>query len=89
MQTPGLHAKEKRYPFGLPELEYLSHSVSKDGLKADPAKFKAIQECPQAINLRYLQYFLGKANYYSKFVPFFAEIAAPLHKLLYKIVNWI
>ena len=62
----------KKYAFGLPELEYLGHIVSKDGLKADPAKCKAIQEWPQPTNLGELQFFLGMANYYSKFVPYFA-----------------
>ena len=56
----------------LPELEYLGYFVSKDGLKADPAKYKAIQEWPQPTNLRELQSFLGIANYYSKFEISFA-----------------
>ena len=62
----------KKCAFGLPELEYLGHIVSKDGLKADPAKCKAIQEWPLPTNLGELQSFLGMANYYSKFVPSFA-----------------
>ena len=32
----------KKYAFGFLELEYVGHVVSKDGLKPDPAKFKAI-----------------------------------------------
>ena len=62
----------KKCAFGLPELENLGHVVSKDGLKADPAKCKAIQEWPLPTNLGKLQSFLGIANYYSKFVPSFA-----------------
>ena len=62
----------KTCAFGLPELEYLGYTISKDGLNADPAKCKAIQEWPQPTNLGELQYFLGMANYYSKFVPSFA-----------------
>ena len=67
----------KKYTFGLPELEYfvleyLGHVVSKDGLKADPEKNKAIQEWPLPTNLGELQFFLGMAYYYSKFVTYFA-----------------
>ena len=62
----------KKCAFGLPELEYLGHVVSKDGLKADPVKCKAIKEWPLPTNLGELQSFLGIANYYSKFVPSFA-----------------
>ena len=72
MQTTGLHAKMKKYAFSLLELEYLGHVVSKDGLKADPEKYKAIQEWPQPTNLGELQSFLCMANYYSKFMPSFA-----------------
>ena len=62
----------KKYAFSLPEHEYLGHIINIDGLKADPAKCKAIQEWPLPTNLRELQFFLGMVNYYSKFVPFFA-----------------
>ena len=61
--------------FDPPGLECLGQVFSKKGLKADPSKYKAIQEWPQPTNL---QYFLGMANYYSKIMFFFAKIAAPL-----------
>ena len=75
--------------FGLHELEYLVHIISKDGLKANPAKCKAIQEWPLPTSLRQLQFFLDMANYYAKFVPSFAQMAAPLYELLHKNVKWI
>ena len=62
----------KNYALSLPELEYLGHVVSKDGLKADPVKNKAIQEWPLPTNLGELQSFLGMAIYYFKFVLSFA-----------------
>ena len=62
----------RKSAFGLSELEYSVHVVSKDGQRADPAKYKATQEWPLPTNLGELQSFLGMANYYSKFVPFFA-----------------
>ena len=74
----------KNCVFGLPNLEYLGHIASEDGLKADPANFKAIQEWPLPTNLGELQSFLGMPNYYSKFMPSFAKIAALLYELLHK-----
>ena len=79
----------KKCAFGLLDLEYLGHVFSKDGLKADPSKFKAIQDWPHPTNLGELQSFLGIANHYSKFMPSFALIAAPLYELLYKNAKWI
>ena len=35
-----------------------------------------------------LQTFLGLCNFYAKFVHKFADIAAPLHELLRKDVEW-
>ena len=43
--------KQKKCAFGLLELKYLDHIISKDGLKADSSKCKAIQEWPQPTNL--------------------------------------
>ena len=72
----------KKCIFGLPKLECLGHVVSKNSLKADHTKYKAIPEWPQATNLGELQSFLVMVNYYSKFVPCSAKIAAPLYELL-------
>ena len=82
-------SRQKKYAFGLPELEYLGHIVSKDGLKADPSKCKAIQEWPQPTKLGELQSFLSIINCYSKFVPCFAKILTPLYELLHKNMKWI
>ena len=62
----------KKHAFGLLELDYLGYVISKDGLKADPAKCKAIQKWLQPANLGELQFFLGTANYYSNSMPSFA-----------------
>ena len=82
-----MHDKLKNCAFGLLELEYLGHIVSKDGLKANPEKCKAIQEWPQPNNLGDFQSLFSMSNYYSKFVPYFAKIAALLYKLLHKNVK--
>ena len=79
----------KKYAFGLPGLEYLGHFISKDGLKSDPAKYKAIHEWTQPSNLGELQFFLSMVNYFPKFMPSFAKIAATLYGLLCKNVRWI
>ena len=52
----------KKCVFDLPEPENLGYVDSKYGLKADPAKCKAIQQWPQPTNLGELQSFLGMVN---------------------------
>ena len=79
----------KKYAFGLPELEYLGHIISKDGLKADPTKCKAIQEWPQPTNLGKLQFFLSMASYFFKLKPFFYKYSRSIVWIAHKNVNCI
>ena len=88
LRAARLKAKRKKCSSGLPEVEYLGHIVSKDGLKADPAKCKAIADHSPPMSVRELQMFLGTVNYYSKFVPNYAKICAPLYALLRKDTPW-
>ena len=51
---------------------------------------KLFRSGPQPTKLEELQsFFFVIANYYSKFVLYFAKIAAPLYKLLHKDILWI
>ncbi|MCO5610236.1 hypothetical protein L7F22_064472 [Adiantum nelumboides] len=64
------------------EIHFLGHIVSKDGVRMDPAKIKAIQDSPKPVHE--VRSFLGLCSYYHRFIHFFAEIAAPLHGLTRK-----
>ena len=54
LRAAGLRAKRKKCAFGLSEVEYLGHIVTKDGLKADPSKCKAIADRSPPTSLREL-----------------------------------
>ena len=54
----------------------------------DPDKVDAISKWPVPQSKKELQTFLGLCNFYAKFVCKFADIAAPLHNLLRKDVEW-
>ncbi len=66
------------------KLEFLEHIISKNGIKADPQKVRAIVEWPVPTNVTELQSFLGLANFYQKFIKGYANITAPLTNLLQK-----
>ncbi|KRZ82907.1 Retrovirus-related Pol polyprotein from transposon 17.6 [Trichinella sp. T8] len=60
----------------------------KKGIATDPNRTSAVREWPIPTCIRELRQFLGLASYYRKFVNGFANIAAPLHRLLEKRAEW-
>jgi hypothetical protein len=84
-----LHLKLSKCVFGVDEVDYLGHVVSKDGLKVDPKKVEAVKSWPEPTDLGQLRSFMGLVGYYRKFVPALAQIALPLSELVKKNVPWI
>jgi hypothetical protein len=70
------------------ELSYLGHVVTREGVKCDPEKVKAIKEFPIPKNFTDVKSFLGLAGYYRKFIYQFSKLAKPLTELLKKDQPW-
>ena len=79
-----LFAKESKCRFGVLQVDYLGHIISKDGVAVDPAKIQAVINWPEPTTARGVRGFLGLAGYYRKFISDFGGIAAPLTHLLGK-----
>jgi hypothetical protein len=71
-----------------PELAYLGHVISKEGVKPDPKKVEAVVRLPVPEKEKDVKAFLGLRGYYRKFIPHFSTIAKPLTTLLMKDVPW-
>ena len=71
-----------------PEITYLGHVLSKDGLKPDPKKTQAITNMESPANKGDLQRFLGMLTYLAKFIPNLSQVAAPLRTLLEQHNEW-
>ena len=65
------------------EIAYLGHRVSKNGIATDPNKTEAIEKYPPPTNAQEVKQFIGFTSY-RRFIPRFAEIASPLHRLTQK-----
>ncbi|POM76695.1 Pol protein [Phytophthora palmivora] len=86
MRTNKLYANADKCIFGaeVEEIPFLGCLIGKRGLRADPAKVKAIVDWPVPVNLKDLRKWLGLANYLPKYSENYAELARPLSNLLKK-----
>ncbi|CAI7898696.1 unnamed protein product [Closterium sp. NIES-54] len=78
------YVKLSKSDFALKKMQFLGHMVSAKGIHMDPQKIEAVKTWKVPENVKEFQQFLGFANYYNKFVPHYAKIAAPLTDLLKK-----
>jgi flagellar biosynthesis GTPase FlhF len=76
-----LKAKMSKCSFGQPELVFLGHIVSADGIKVDPAKTQGIRDMAPPTNVQEVRRFLGSTGYYRKFIKNYSSRAAPLTDL--------
>ncbi|GJP41373.1 hypothetical protein CLOM_g1045 [Closterium sp. NIES-68] len=78
------YVKLSKSEFALQKVQFLGHMVSAQGVHVDPKKIEAVHTWKTPENVKELQQFLGFANYYNRFVPQYAKLAAPLTNLLKK-----
>jgi len=82
LQKHNFFVKLKKCDFNKPEVKFLGHVVSSEGVKPDPSKVQAIMHWPLPKDVSELRSFLGLANYFRKFILRYSHIAAPLTNLI-------
>jgi hypothetical protein len=75
--------------FAIESGQLLGFIVSKDGIRVDPLKIKAILALPPPTNLTQLQSLQGKANFLRHFIWNYAEITKGFMRLLQKNTPFI
>jgi hypothetical protein len=76
--------KLKKCHFFKKELKFLGHIISKEGIKPDPEKVKAVQDWPIPSTQSDVRAFLGLTNYFKRFIKGYSKVAAPLTDLTKK-----
>ena len=62
-----LFAKLSKCDFNMPQVLYLGHVVSQDGLSVDPKKVATVRDWPVPKDIHVLRCFLGLTNYFRDF----------------------
>ena len=68
LQKLGLKLEPMKCEFLKPELEYLGHLSTADGIKPNPVKIEAIKNFKKLESVKDVQFFLGLVGYYRKFI---------------------
>ena len=81
LRQAGLTVNPNKVKFATPRLSFLGHIVSPEGITVDPSRTEAIKNFPPPRDVKGIARFIGMVNFFHKFIPHFAERAAPLNML--------
>jgi len=84
----GLFVNGDKCCFHSDSVEYLGYIIGSGGLRMDSAKVQVIQDWPEPKKVKYVQSFLGFANFYRHFIHGYSEIVLPLTCLTRKTTLW-
>ncbi len=83
-----LFAKLAKSEFCKDHLKWLGHIITKDGVSMDPSKIQKIVDWPTPKSAKELQSFIGLCGFFSKFIPNYATLLAPLDPLRSYSAPW-
>ena len=81
-RSSGLRLNRSKCKFLEPELPYIGHVLTSEGVKADPKKVAAIALMELLTSADGVKRFLGHVTYMTKFIPNLSAEAEPLRRLL-------
>ena len=88
LSSAGLRVNGDKSVWLAEEVTYLGFCISAAGVRATSEKTKAVQDAPEPRNLPELKAYLGLLQYYARFLPDLATVAAPLYSLERKGATW-
>ena len=88
LQNANLKMKKSKCSFFKQELHYLGHLLTRDGIKPQAEKVKALTELKPPTSAKGVREFLGMVGYYRKFISRFADAARPLTRLIRRDVKF-
>lgn len=83
----GINIKPSKCLFGALSLDFLSHTISAEGIRPAKCRVDAIINYPSPTTVRKIQQIIGMLNYYHRFLPGIAQILVPIHTHLTKLLK--
>ena len=78
----GVTINSAKCQIALPEVTFLGHLITSDGIQPLPEKVKAILDYPLPTSIKGLRTFNGMVSYYRRFITNCADVLQPLTDLL-------
>jgi hypothetical protein len=88
LRASRFYCKLDKCSFMQPEVKFLGHILTADGIIVDPDKVSVVQSWPVPSTVSRVRSFLGLGNYFRRFILNYAKLVAPLNKLLRKDTNF-
>ena len=82
LRTFGFTANTEKCLFAQTELDFLGHTVSREGIRMQEKKVSVMLNYPRPTSQKELLSFLALTSYYRKFMSNYAHTAAPLYELM-------
>lgn len=82
LQSYGLTVNVSKCVFGVFEISFLGHLISKDGIRPLPSKVEPIINYPRPKTIKELRRFLGLLNFFRRFLPRVAHTQTALNEYL-------
>lgn len=81
LQENRLYGKLSKCSFFQKEIQYLGHTISREGISMDAGKVEAILSWPAPRNAKEVRSFMGLVGYYRRFMEGFSKITSSMTNL--------
>jgi len=89
LKEAGLFIKPEKCQFSIMKTTFLGFIISEEGLEMDPEKVNAVLNWEASKFVKDIQYFLGFANFYRRFIYRYSYLYQPLFNLLRKDIPFV